>query len=139
MKGELPGKPTGQWDLIYRPNRSKPRVYTPADLKRIVCLMVSQGQDRDAMRAAISHCLPGECVAEEVLLRRVLELAGEVALAITLSRGILAVLSLVRVIVRRLPGGGRVLDRLSGSRVIEGEFEVLTQDIQLFLAGKPPA
>lgn len=116
-----------------REKRSKPRVFTAKDCGRIVCYALADGASEAEIRREVSRCAGGECSEAEDLLRRVLEVAAEVALAIAVARGILITLRVLAYVVRRLPGSRLALEKLGKGRIIEGEWEVVTEDIRAYL------
>lgn len=109
---------------IYRPRRSKPRVYTAADVGRIACYAIADGADPKEVSQALKKCAPCQCEDDETTL---LALAAALGLAGLLVGAFLPILStvtasaLVRGLVR-LGVGKKLLDGLLDAEVKLSEY-----------------
>jgi len=109
---------------IYRPRRSKPRVYTAADVGRIACYAIADGADPAEVSKALKKCAPCQCEDDETTL---LALAAALGLAGLLVGAFLPVLTsvtasaLVRGLVR-IGVGKKLLDGLLDAEVKLSEY-----------------
>lgn len=118
------------WKCYDKPKRSKPRTYTEKDAGRIVCRVVSQGGDRDKLKAEIEKCLE-LCDYERIRqgITQLLEKSAALTVAVSTVLTILAGVTLVTIVLSRIPLIRILLGQIT--RQLEAQKAALEQGLTI--------